>query len=294
MLNPASYSAFAISLFLHAVMLVGLWMIKYSLIDERPEIAVESIFSEDRAQEEFTKDLEISTEVAETLNTVAGGTISTTVGGGMGGGGTSGGGATGVKIATSATMSEPVVSVNIGNGGIPGDSLIGLDLGSAEIKGEGGAFVEGYGAALSQISQELIRMMREQKVLVVWLFDESESMKDDQKEIRDKFHQVYEELGIASKNDAKLKKKGDQDVLLTMIHGFGKEIHPLLAKPTADIPEIQGAIDKIGGCHRADPVRPGLGPGAPARHDRRPSGLVHLTPAQLGRADPVLPAQGKR
>ena len=33
---------------------------------------------------------------------------------------------------------------------------------------------------------------------------------------------------------------------------------------------------------------------APARHDRRTPGLVHLAPAHLGRADPVLPAQGKR
>ncbi len=39
---------------------------------------------------------------------------------------------------------------------------------------------------------------------------------------------------------------------------------------------------------------PGLGPGAPARDDRQPPRLVHLAPAQLGRADPVLPAQGDR
>jgi isoleucyl-tRNA synthetase len=37
-----------------------------------------------------------------------------------------------------------------------------------------------------------------------------------------------------------------------------------------------------------------LGPGAPARDDRQPSRLVHLAPAQLGRADPLLPAQGDR
>jgi isoleucyl-tRNA synthetase len=41
------------------------------------------------------------------------------------------------------------------------------------------------------------------------------------------------------------------------------------------------------------PVLPGLGPGAPARHDRQPARLVHLAPAQLGRADPLLPAQAK-
>jgi hypothetical protein len=37
-----------------------------------------------------------------------------------------------------------------------------------------------------------------------------------------------------------------------------------------------------------------LGQGAPARDDRQPARLVRLAPAQLGRADAVLPAQGNR
>jgi isoleucyl-tRNA synthetase len=45
-------------------------------------------------------------------------------------------------------------------------------------------------------------------------------------------------------------------------------------------------------CRRGDEVLPGLGPGAAARDDRQPSRLVHLAPAQLGRADSLLPAQG--
>jgi isoleucyl-tRNA synthetase len=45
---------------------------------------------------------------------------------------------------------------------------------------------------------------------------------------------------------------------------------------------------------RGDEVLPRLGPGAPACHDRQPSRLVRLAPAQLGRADPLLPAQGNR
>ena len=37
---------------------------------------------------------------------------------------------------------------------------------------------------------------------------------------------------------------------------------------------------------------PGLGPGAPARHDREPAGLDALAPAPVGRADAVLHPQG--
>ena len=69
-------------------------------------------------------------------------------------------------------------------------------------------------------------MMRESKVMVVWLFDESESMKDDQQEIADQFHKIYEELGIAAKSDKELSKRprGDRlqdEVLLTAITSYG-------------------------------------------------------------------------
>jgi isoleucyl-tRNA synthetase len=42
------------------------------------------------------------------------------------------------------------------------------------------------------------------------------------------------------------------------------------------------------------PVLPGLGPGAPARHDRQPSGLDPVAPAPVGRADGLLHPQGNR
>jgi hypothetical protein len=86
--------------------------------------------------------------------------------------------------------------------------------------------------------------MRDEKVLVVWLFDESESMKDDQKEIREQFHKVYEEIGIVREKDSKLKADGD--VLLTAVHSFGQGTNQLTKKPTADIQEIRSSIDKIG------------------------------------------------
>src|SRR5690606_25114954 len=127
------------------------------------------------------------------------------------------------KIETSQSLKEPEIKVNAGDITMPGDSMVGVDLGEGQVSGEVGAFVEGYGAALGQMTQELIRLMREQRVMVVWLFDESESMKDDQKEIRDKFHEVYEELGIVTKKDEALKKRGG-DILLTSIVAFGKDI----------------------------------------------------------------------
>ena len=45
---------------------------------------------------------------------------------------------------------------------------------------------------------------------------------------------------------------------------------------------------------RRNAVLPGLGPRPAGSDDEDPPGLVRLAPAQLGRADPVLPAQGNR
>ena len=129
--------------------------------------------------------------------------------------------------------------------GVPGTGIIGKDLGTGQVSGEAGRVVEGYGAALGQMTQELVRMMRESKVLVVWLFDESESMKDDQKEVRERFHKVYEELGLVQKQDAKLKIS--DEILLTSIMSFGKGIteHTVSMKPTSNVDEIKKTIDKI-------------------------------------------------
>jgi hypothetical protein len=107
-----------------------------------------------------------------------------------------------------------------------------------------GAWVDGYGTALSQITQELVRMMRQQKVMVVWLFDKSESMKDDQKEIRENFHKVYEELKIVTQKDERLRRRGD-DILLTSVWAFGEKYEPLTRQPTADIDVIRKAIDDV-------------------------------------------------
>ena len=86
------------------------------------------------------------------------------------------------------------------------------------------------------------------------------------------------------------------------------QLHALLAaQDAADLSRHRAVVRRHGqaaqagcfparasaGSHHPDRIRPGLGPGASARNDRRASRLVHLAPAQLGRTDPVLPAQGQ-
>ncbi|HTI50552.1 MAG TPA: vWA domain-containing protein [Planctomycetaceae bacterium] len=233
-----------ISLALHATIAIALAFVHFRTQVADLSLAVESLFEAERTPEEFTKELGADTEVSETLSLISGGGGGIGSVGGMGGSGGSGGPSVSqTKIDTSGTLQDPTVDVGGGDVALPGLDQLGRDLGETQISGETAAVAENYSAALSRITQELLRMMREDKVLVVWLFDESESMKDDQKEIREQFHKVYEELGLAVEKDTRVKRDGD--VLLSAIHSFGQSVRSITSKPTADIPEIRTAIDKI-------------------------------------------------
>ena len=103
--------------------------------------------------------------------------------------------------------------------------------------GDPRSIVDNYQQAMDMITQEIMWMMSRNKVLVVWCFDESESMKDDQKEIRERFTRVYTELGLAG-------GKGDES-LLTAITSYGRGFNVHTKKPTSDFSEIRLAIDAI-------------------------------------------------
>ena len=236
-MNRSSFSALGTSVGLHVAVLLGLATIKYSLAESQPDVVLETVFDDERIQEEFTKPLEVENEVAETQNFQAGGNPAEAIGG-------SGAPAVNqVAIEESETLQEIDVNINITDITLPGQNTIGNDLGLGEVNGNTGQMVEGYGAALGQLTRELIRLMREEKIMAVWLFDESNSMKDDQQEISQKFHKVYEELGIQAKSDRNLRDR--DSVLQTAILSFGQGVHELTKAPTTDINEVRAAIDRI-------------------------------------------------
>ena len=195
-----NFSAFGISTGVHAVLLVALALWIRPGEDDEETVILETVFSEERIQEEFSQDLEETSEIATTLNPVSGGVVSTTIGS------ASAPAAAKVNIETSESLQDPEIEVNVGDIAEPSLDVLAQDLGEGQISGETGAVVEGYGAALSRMTSEIVRLMREQRVHVVWLFDESESMRDDQREIRSKFEKVYAELGLAKSEDKKLRR----------------------------------------------------------------------------------------
>ncbi len=150
-------------------------------------------------------------------------------------------------IATSAT--EPAletevspdspVTVNLGAmalvEGVPAATLQ-TDLPDGA-PGDPQSVVDSIDEAMDRITQEILTMLTNNKVLVVWIFDESESMKDDQQEIRAKIERVYTELGLVGATRG--------DALMTAVASYGKDLHIHSEKPTSDPEAVKAYIDKI-------------------------------------------------
>ena len=226
-----------VSLLLNVSVLAALYFVHRALPAFAKELQIESIFTEEMPQEEITREVELDTTPAETLNIIAGGTPSTAVGA------SAQPAAAPVNVQKAAVMKEVNIRPVTTNVALPSDEMLGQELGEGEIVGEVGSMVEGYGAAMGIVTQEIVRMMRQQKVTVVWLFDESGSMVDDRKEIRENYMRVLDELKIASEKDEELKKGSEQ--ILTVVASYGQGIHEHTQRPTADIEMIKAAIDKV-------------------------------------------------
>jgi len=112
--------------------------------------------------------------------------------------------------------------------------LTAIPLGSY---GDPREVVDNIQQAMDRITQELIFMLEESDVLVVWAFDQSESMRNDQKEIRERINQVYTELGLAD------NAAGDH--LLTAVTSFGSSYIRHTRNPTSNLELIKTAINEV-------------------------------------------------
>ncbi len=122
--------------------------------------------------------------------------------------------------------------------GIPDSIALIEAVPDGEVKGEARDIVDSYQQALDRLAQELIWMLDEGPVLVVWCFDQSESMKDDQQEIRDRIENVYEQLGLVGRTN--------NNALLTAVTSYGENfVDHTQHRPTSDRTQIREAIDAI-------------------------------------------------
>ncbi len=138
-------------------------------------------------------------------------------------------------IPTKARFSTAVSIPGLENFGENHSQL--LENVPVEAAGDARAIVDSYQQAMDRITQELLVMLADGPVLVIWCFDQSESMKDDQKEIRDRINRVYAELG--------LHQASQGDALTTAITSFGAGTALHTKRPTSDIALIRKAIDQV-------------------------------------------------
>jgi von Willebrand factor type A domain len=168
----------------------------------------------------------------------------------------------GLGLGSAAPSATPLIGVGTGaavaaiNGkkDLPGMQVVAQVSGLALLPAApsralgGGGMVAGdvtyesgdVGVALDQIAREILRHLEEHKLTVVWLFDESGSMKDDQKAIRERFGKVASDLKLNLDSDRR-----SENVLTHAVVGFGQDIHYELERPTGDIDAIGRAIERL-------------------------------------------------
>jgi hypothetical protein len=121
---------------------------------------------------------------------------------------------------------------------LPSPAAMNVDLsGGGKIGGDTTREAKNVGEALDQIANEILRQLALSRVTVLWMFDESGSMKDDQATIRDKFDIVINQLNLHVPEDR--KAAGDLD---HAIIGFGSLVHYEHKKPTFDLERIRKSI----------------------------------------------------
>jgi hypothetical protein len=142
-----------------------------------------------------------------------------------------------------------IASISVPSGLTSTTRMLNRDLGGGGMIGGDVTYGAGdVGVALDQIAREILRHLTQHKVTVVWLFDESESMKDDQKAIREKFDRVVNELKVNAPDEVPTKgkkAKSSGPPLNHAIVGFGNDLHFNQEKPTTDIEAIGKAIDRL-------------------------------------------------
>jgi von Willebrand factor type A domain len=112
--------------------------------------------------------------------------------------------------------------------------------GGGKIAGDPIFDVKEIGVALDQLAREILRHLKDHKLTVVWLFDESTSMQDDQRTIVQKFDRVSSELKLNVEPNKK-----SAGALNHAIVGFGQGIDFVLDKPREDIDQIGRAIKHL-------------------------------------------------
>lgn len=103
--------------------------------------------------------------------------------------------------------------------------------GTVENTAQGGGGVEG---AIDRLTWEIQQSLHEKKTTVIWLFDQSLSLKERRAQIADRFENVYKQLASLG--------EGGADSLQTVVATYGKGFALLNDKPVSEIAPL---VEKV-------------------------------------------------
>lgn len=215
----------------HVVLIAILALVTLTVpTEDRPNEIVSSIVT--RPDELMSQHLDDSVDPADSLTFAPSGSVGVATHGDV------------LASASAPELSREVVEALTGPevklADVSLHRLPGSELNSAlgkESPGDPAAAVEGMGQALDRLSQQLLTMLSKNKVLVIWLFDQSESMVQDQQQVKQRLQRVYEEMRLTTATEA--------DALLSSVASFGEGYVQHTRRPTTDLDAIRAAIDEI-------------------------------------------------
>ncbi len=236
-------SALFISALLHMVgfIILGLLTVPVKVLEDVQEVVADIL----EEQQEDLQVVEIENQVVEVREVSSQVVSSSPIMGAVGASGSPGsGGLVGIGGLMSAPqmdkglLAKATSDLDIGGVmlDIPATSKLVVHAPDGTI-GDARAVVDSYQEALDRMTQEILWMLEKGKVLVVWNFDQSESMKNDQKEIRQRIDHVYRQLGLLG--------RGQDDSLETAVTSYGEKWLNHSRKPTNDLVEIRASIDAV-------------------------------------------------
>ncbi len=225
--------AFMGSIFVHLVLLVGLaiWMLPEVVHEVTTVIVVDARSTDEDALERLSQEaLETASASISMLSTDSMSGVA--------------GSATGLISAPSLDQGLVEKLSSSGSGlaiSIPLDrapsAMRLIEATPYSTLGDARAIVADYDDAFDRITQEIFWMLANSNVLVTWCFDQSESMKDDQQEIRSRIRHVYSELGLVGQTN--------NDALMTAVTSYGQGYLQHTKRPTSNVEEIEAAMDTV-------------------------------------------------
>jgi hypothetical protein len=112
------------------------------------------------------------------------------------------------------------------------------------VKGAGSVGTTGAMGAVDRITHEILLSLDQRPTLVVWLFDQSGSLKPQRESIAKRFDRVYDELGIIEQSGSEAFQH-EEKPLLTAIAQFGATVDLLTPKATDDLADIKAAVRAV-------------------------------------------------